>query len=331
MGLREHLKRQQFDVDRLTGNVKALMYKKVMERHVLPTMPMPAMTLPKEQRFTTMEGPGIAAGDLVYVVDGEFKGKISKVIQYTAGTDTLFLNEATTSVVVPKNYWSENQTSHVAEYPVPIPRKHVRLAAKERDEKGNVLYVVAEELVMKEKYYDENHRKWLSRRFIKHHESIEVPWPAPMVQLKDDKYSTATEHVYTKTHELQTLAKPPFPKGVLGELRNPFSRFKKKTLTESQARRLNAPQMPLSIEQKIYLAKKAKAPVKKLQPLSEEAKDLIGSRIAEHLAKIENPLLFTHLEAVSAKTTPEFKRVMEEIEKQQQLVNAESEKPQQSV
>lgn len=325
MGLRSYIKRRQFDLDRYTGATKARLFKEIMKRHVLPTMPAPIVTLPKEERFTTMEGPGIAAGDLVYVTGGKYKGKISKVIQYNKEADTLLLNEATMSVVVPKNYWTENQNSHVIDYPVPIPRKNVRLAAKERDEQGKVSYVVAEDVVLREKYYDANHKKWLARRYIKHHESIEVPWPAPMSQPKDDAYSTLTEHVFTKTHELQTVAKAPFPKSILGELRNPYSSFKKKALNESQARRLNAPEMPLSVEQRIYLAKKAQTPVKKLQPLSEEAKDLIGSKIAEHLAKIDNPLLFTHLEAVSAKTTPEFERVVGEIEKQKQLEKAAKE------
>lgn len=316
MGLRTHVKRFQFDLERFTGAKRALLFKRLVDRQMLPSLPTPQVPIPKAERFTSLEGPGITEGDLVYIVEGDYKGKISKVLLYSKETDCVLLSEATQKVVIPKNYWTENQTSHVWDYPVPIPRKQVRLAAKERDENGNVSYVVAEELVMKERYYDANHRKWLQRRFVKHHESIEIPWPAPLINPIEDQYSTSTEHVYTKTHELQTVAKPPFARALLSELRNPFSRFKKRALTEAQARRLNGPQMPLSVEQKIYLAKKAKTPVKKLEPLSEEAKELIGSRIAERIAKIENPFLFQHLDAVSAQTTPEFKRIMGEIEKQ---------------
>lgn len=316
MSLKVHAKRGQFDLDRYSGRMRANLYKKLAKTSHIPTIPPPVPTLRKEERFTGV-APGITANDLAYITEGKHKGKISRVLQYTRENDTVLLNEVTKSVVIPKQYWTANQTSHVLEYPIPVPRSHVRLAAKEKDEDGNVLYVVAEELVFKDKYYDDRFKRWLPRRFIKHHESIEIPWPDLMQEPKDDKLSTLSEHVFTKTHELQTLAKPPFPKGVLSEIRNPYSKFKKRELTAAQAQLLNAPQMPMSIEQKLYLAKKAQQPVKKLEPLSKEAKELIGSKIAEHLAKIDNPFLAKHLDAVSQKTTPEFKRVLEEIESQQ--------------
>ncbi|WPK26443.1 hypothetical protein PUMCH_003797 [Australozyma saopauloensis] len=315
MSFKTAAKRGQFDLDRYVGNLRVKTYKEFAKHSRLPTIPAPIPTLRKDERLIG-EAP-IVAGDLAYIVSGKHKGKISRVLLYTRDNDTVLLNEVTKNVVIPKQYWAANQTSHVLEYPVPIPRKFVRLAAKEKDEKGNVSYVVAEDLVFKEKYYDDRLKRWVPRRFVKHHENIEIPWPSPMSEPKDDQYSTLTEDVYNKTHELQTVAKSPFPKSVLNELRNPYSKFKKRELTEGQARRLNAPQMPLSVEQKIYLAKKAQTPVKKLEPLSEEAKDLIGSRMAEHLAKIKNPLLLKHLEAVSQKTTPEFQRVLNEIEGKQ--------------
>ena len=317
MSLRTHVRRGQFDLNRYSGKLREELFKKRAKQSHLPTLPTPITTLKKEDQLSEIAA-GIAAGDLAYIMEGKNTGKISRVLQYSKENDTVLLSEVTKSVVIPKQYWTDNQTSHVLEYPVPVPRSHVRLAAKEKDENGNVLYVVADELLFKEKYYDDSLKRWMPRRFVKHHESIEIPWPAPMSEPKEDQYSTLPEHVFEKTHELQTLSKPPFPKSVLAELRNPYSKFKKRELSEAQARRLNAPEMPLSVEQKLYLAKKAQTPVKKLEPLSEEAKELIGTKIAQHLAKINKPLLFEHLEAVSQKTTPEFQRVIEEITKHQQ-------------
>ncbi|GEQ68375.1 hypothetical protein JCM33374_g2043 [Metschnikowia sp. JCM 33374] len=246
----------------------------------------------KNEIKSTLEQVGIAPGDLAYVTEGRTQGQ---------GV-----------------FCGAKQTSYVVEIPKEFPANHIKLAAKDRDEQGNVSYVVADEVVHKDKYYDPNHYRWLPRRFVKHHENIEIPWPKPPVESEADSLSTDQEAVFNKTYELQTIARSPLPKGVLAELRNPYSRYKKKTLTDLQARRLNAPSMPLSKEQQIYLAKKAQTPAKKLEPLSEEAQEFIGSRIAEHLAKVEHPALWTHLEAVSSAKDSGYAKTMRDIEAQKE-------------
>ncbi|KAF8001623.1 hypothetical protein HF325_004124 [Metschnikowia pulcherrima] len=267
----------------------------------------------KNEKKTTLEQVGIAPGDLAYVTEGEFKGRVSSVVRYNADNDTFMLADALEKKLTPRSMWSAQQTSYLVEIPKEFPAKHVKLAAKDRDEQGNVSYVVADQVVQKEKYYDPSYYRWLPRRFVKHHDNIEIPWPKPPVESETDALSTEQDAVFNKTYELQTIAKSPLPKGMLSELRNPYSRYKKRALTEVQARRLNAPSMPLSKEQQIYLAKKAQTPAKKLEPLSEEAQDYIGQRIAEHLAKVDHPALAAHLDAVSLAKDSGFARTMKEI------------------
>ncbi|KAK7681095.1 hypothetical protein QCA50_015933 [Cerrena zonata] len=95
--------------------------------------------------------------------------------------------------------------------------------------------------------------------------------------------------------------------------------YKKKALSDIQARKLNAPEMPLSKEQKIYLAKKAAEPKKQLQRLSPEIQDFIGEKIANHVNKIDNPYLLAHLDALSNVQIPDFAKTMAKIEESEKL------------
>ncbi|EEQ39583.1 putative 54S ribosomal protein [Clavispora lusitaniae] len=308
-------KRFQKDLDKYPKALREVLLNRT-NRFNLPTFDATDY-VPKHERKTKLEDVGIASGDMVYVSEGEHKGKVSSVLQYTEESDSLILTDILSKKIIPKAWWIKNQTSHIMDYPVPIPRKNIKLAAKDRDEDGKISFIVADEVVMKDKYYDDRYKRWLPRRFVKHHESIEIPWPKPPTEPEDDYLSTGADAVFVKSYEPQSIAKSPLPQGVLAELRNPYSSHKRKTLTEVQARKLTAPKMPLSTEQKIYLAKKAQQPEKKLEPLSEEVKDFIGERIAEHLSKIENPALLAHLEALSKSTIPDFEKTMEKIKENQ--------------
>lgn len=304
-------KRFQKDLDKYPEALRKTILAQT-DRFNLPTFSS-VRYVPKKERKTRMEQVGIVTGDMVYVAEGEHKGKITPVLQYSSTSDSFLLTEILDKRVIPKAMWIPNQQSYTMEYPISIPREHGRLAAKDKDETGKVTYVVAEEVELRDKYYDDRYKKWLPRRFIKHHSNIEIPWPKPPSEPVEDELSTPPETALLKTYELQTIARSPLPEGVLNELRNPHSQYKKKTLTEFQARKLNGPQMPLSAEQKIYLAKKAQVPEEKLEDLSEEAKEFIGSKIAEHLSKIESPALKAHLEALSRQNIPDFAKTMEKI------------------
>lgn len=292
-------KRFQRNIDKYPEEIRRILLKENL-KYNLPTFDSDETTyVPKQDRLNKLEDVGIVTGDMVYISEGKHKGKISSVLQYSSLSDSFLLTDVLKKSIIPKAMWIPNQASHLMDYPESIPKKHVKLAAKDRDEKGTVSYVVADEVIMKGKYYDDNYKRWLPRRFVKHHPSIEIPWPRPPSQPEDDALSTSKDAAYLKTHELQTIAKSPLPAGLLRELRNPYSPHKRRQLTETQARKLNAPQMPLSTEQKIYLAKKSAAPEKTVQPMSEEIQEFIGSKMAEHLSKIQNPSLLAHLEALS--------------------------------
>lgn len=283
-------------------------------RFTLPTFESKEWPLPKNERKTKTEDIGFVNGDLAYITEGEKKGTISTIFQYSPETDSVLLADVTSKKLLPKPYWVENQTSHLVDYPDYVKRSHIKLAAKDRDENGKVYYVVADKVIYKDKYYDDRYKRWLPRRYVKGHETIEIPWPNPPSEPKDDYLSTKESTVFEKSYELQSLAKPPVPASVLTELRNPYSRYKKRFLTEAEARRINGPEMPLTDEQKIYLAKKAAQPPKVHKRLSEEIQDFIGARMAEHLNNIKNPAMLAHLDELSKSKIPDFLKTMKQIE-----------------
>lgn len=289
-------------------------YLKESNRYTLPTFETNFKPIPAAQQKTKIEDVGLTSGDFVYITKGKNKGMISTLYNYSSELDTVLVSNVNSKKIIPKAFWVENQTSHLMDYPDPIARSDVKLAAKDKDEKGKVFYVVADEVIYKEKYYDDRYKRWLPKRFIKNHETIEVPWPNPPQESRDDYLSTRDDVAFEKTWELQSIAKPPFPAKVLSELRNPHSSYKKKVISSYEARKLNAPEMPLSDEQKIYLAKKAQQKPKELKRLSPEIQDFIGERIAAHVNKIENPNMLAHLEALSTATIPDFQKNLKQIE-----------------
>lgn len=308
-------KRFQRDLDRYPKVVRDALVRK-NNRFTLPTFEN-THYVPSKERKTTLLEIGFADGDLAYIAEGPKKGTVLTIYNYLPQLDAVYLADLTSKKLLPKTNWVPNQTSHLMEYPDHIPRKNIRLAAKDKDENGKVYYVVAEDVVYKDRYYDDRYKKWLPRRFVKHHEALEIPWPNPPQEPKDDELSTAVDTVFEKTYEWQTLARAPFPAEVLGQLRNPHSSYKKKALSEADARRLNAPEMPLSREQKIYLAKKAAQPKKVLRRLSPEIQDFIGKRIADHIAKIDSPHMLAHLDALSQAPVPDFAKTMRQIEEEE--------------
>lgn len=307
-------RRFQRDVSKLNKALRA-QETKSNNRFVLPSFEQKYEFLSKSERKQDMVQSGLCPGDLVYITKGEHKGKITTLFQYTPEFDTVYLSDISEKKVIPKEQWFDQQETHLIDYPTQIPREHIKLAAKDIDEKGNTCYVVAEDVVYRGKYYDEAHKRFLPKRFIKHHENIEVPWPAPPREPEDGPLSTDEQVALEKTYELQSIVVPPFPKAVLGQLRNPYSKHKSKVLSEMEARRLAAPEMPLSKEQKIYLAKKAAAEEEqsRIKDLSEEMKQLIGERIANHINGINNPHVLSHLEALSGVKIPDFEKTMNKV------------------
>lgn len=304
-------KRFQRDLDKYVPALREHYLKRNTAMN-LPTLPK-ATHLPKAEKRLTYREQEVAKGDLIYITKGQGKGKIVTVESYSKDRDSVYCSEVYQEVVVPKMYWMEGQQSHLLRIPLAIPRANFKLAAKDKDENGKTYYVVADEVVMKGVSYDDRYRQWMPRRFVKHHESVEIPWPTPP-DVKEDYLSTSQDAVLEKSYELQTIAQSPLPKGVLSELRNPHSKHKKRVLSEMEARMINGPKMPLSTEQKIYLAKKAAQPEKKLSKLSEEVEDFIGQKVADHLNKITNPALKTHLEALSNVKVPDFEKTIKKIE-----------------
>lgn len=308
---------------RFTKNLDRL--PKVIRDHVhrekykynLPSFPI-SRYIPTQERKTQLEQVRITGGDFVYINKGEHKGQITSVVSYNDQSASFVTYDIKEKRIIPRTNWLENQPSHLLELPVEIPEEDVKLVAKDRDEKGNVSYVVADDVVLKELYFDERYKKWMPRRYVKHHENIEIPWPKPSEDYKKSDVTALESIAHARTYELQTIGKPPIPSHILSQLRNPFSQYKKKTLTDIEARRLNAPEMPLTFEQRIYLAKKAQRPKTKLKPLSEEVKDFIGQKMAKHLGGIQDPHMLAHLDHLSSLKNKDFEQTLERIKKDQE-------------
>lgn len=298
-------KRFQQNLDRYPRAIRDVIFKQ--SQVTLPTFEQNRYIPPFERKHKKEE-VGLTSGDWVYVVEGEHKGKISKLVLYQAESDTVQLTDIVEPRIVPKEYWVENQNSHILDAPKSILREHVRLAAKDKDDNGEVSFVVADSIVLKDKYYDDRYKMWMPRRFVKHHESIEIPWPKPPTEPDDYFRAAGPDTVFMKSYEAQSVGRSPLPTGVLNELRNRFSSHKRKILTDVDARKLNAPAMPLLAEQKIYLSKKASEPVKTREPLSEEIQDFIGAKMAEHIAGIDNPAMLRHLAALTKSSVSDLKK-----------------------
>ncbi|CAK7891905.1 54S ribosomal protein L40, mitochondrial [[Candida] anglica] len=305
-------RRFQHDLERVPLRNRQAMEKK-MERFALPHQQMGAITVPVKDRKYSREEVGITRGDLVYVSEGPHKGKITQVIRYIPDYDSFMLMDVTSKKAIPKFQWAENQTTHLADFPEFVKSNQVKLAAKDKNEKGEIYYLVADEIEMKNKVYNDQYKKWLPQRFVKNYPNLEIPWPSPEKAPEDDPLSTSEQAAFTRTYELQTLARSPIPAEALSQLRNPYSKYKKRVLSEFQARKMKAPDMPLSDAQRAYLAAKAKQPKKVYESLSEEIQDFIGSKMADHINKIENPHLLAHLEDLSSVKIPDFEVTQEKI------------------
>ncbi|KAL6454512.1 MRPL40 54S ribosomal protein L40 [Candida maltosa Xu316] len=283
-------------------------------------------TISKSKRKTPFQA-GIIEGDMAYVTKGPHKGKIAQVLQYSSEFNAVSLSGISSKKLIPKTFWGEGQTSHVFDYPDYIPRENVRVVGKERDENGDISYIVAEDVDMRDSYYDDRYKKFIPRRFIKHHSKIEIPWPTPAEET-DGELSTAPNVAMEKTYEFQSIARSGTPKAALSQLRNPFSKYKKKKLSGFQVAKLNGPEMPLTIEQKIWVAKSeaqaAENAKRVYQPLSDEVQEFIGSKMADHMNKIESPALRYHLEVLASKKDYSFAQTMEKIEKKSSETTSET-------
>lgn len=307
--------RYQKDLAKLPENLRKSM-RKNQDVSQMPTFKdfFPE-TLPKSKQKTAIEA-GIMQGDMAYVTSGPYKGKIAEVLSYNKEYDTVSLSNITSKKLIPKIFWPEGHESHVFDFPDFIPRKDIRLVGKDRDEQGNISYVVAEDIVLKDNYYDDRFKKFIPRRYVKHHDKIEFPWPEPQ-SLEDGELSTPEHVVMERTYEFQSIARTGIPKGALAQLRNPFSKHKKRILSEFQVAKLKGPDMPLTVEQKIWLAKnqqKAQTSKPKYYPLSDDVQEFIGAKMAEHINKIESPELRLHLETLSQRRNPDFEKTLKIIE-----------------
>lgn len=227
-------------------------------------------------------------GDRVVLVNGEFKGNICNITQHDKHTNGYILDEngPTKTVPVPKQFWQQGQSSHMVSFPVPVSQKDIRLVADIEDPKSpdSQKTVAVRDVVFRGSYYDSDFKKVMPYRCVIGEEELIVPWPKPEYK-PDGVLATNSEVAREQTFWVESLVKNPIPAGAFSTIRNPKSKFRRGTLTAKEVARLVAPKMPLTQEKKAYIKQKEELANLPKRTLTEEDKEIVGTKIYEHFKK----------------------------------------------
>lgn len=222
-------------------------------------------------------------GDRVLIVKGPKSGNICKVSRHVEhGGYILDENGPATTVVVPKQFWTEGQKSHVVTFPKPVTEDQIRLVAEIEDEKTQKLKQVAvDNIDFSGEYYDEDYKKVMPYRLVHGEEDAVIPWPRPEAK-EDGPLSTTVEQVRERTYYAQSLVRSDIPRDALDSIRNPHSKWRRGQITKTDLRKLTPPEMPLTETKKAYLAERAEKKKLPKVNITEEMKAFLGKKIREH-------------------------------------------------
>lgn len=137
-------------------------------------------------------------------------------------------------------------------------------------------------------YYDADYNKFLPVRRLTHDPTVVIPWPRPRKPLAASQYATPADIVEERTFFPSSILEPPMPEAAVSQVRNPYSKFKRRPkITAQDLREMTAPEMPLSATKKAYLAEmKAKHERSQVDPkVLKEVEDFIGQEIEKGLQK----------------------------------------------
>ncbi|KAK4455039.1 hypothetical protein QBC34DRAFT_391398 [Podospora aff. communis PSN243] len=236
----------------------------------------------------------LAVNDRVVILDGPYKGKLSKVKSINKKNMTAQLDEdILTNQTIP-DYMRPADLDHVEAGPSAIPISSLRLVHPLPDPTtGIVRDVIVRQLKPISIVHDRPTRKVSYSRIIPG-ENVKIPWPKIEPRPKfeydcDTKRAEVEERTY-----VPTLLTPPMPQSVLDELRGRYSKFRTRhepeyiakieaQEAEKEARKKSAKTMLLPVQE---LNRKLRAERRALgQPvLTEEMLEKIGQVIAKNRA-----------------------------------------------
>lgn len=227
-------------------------------------------------------------GDRVQVLSGEDKGKVGKIASLAKDSNAVYVEGlgGTTRVVVPPHAFFPGQTRPVVDAPNMIKAENIRLVASIREENGAEKDVAVHSVSLSGEYYDADYNKYLPYRRLTHDPEVIIPWPRPENPLAKSEFATPADVVEERTFFPNSILEPPLPEAALSQVRNKYSRFKRRApITAKDVREMTAPEMPLTATKKAYLAElKAKRSAPRPQ-LNTEITDFIGDEIAKGLQK----------------------------------------------
>ncbi|AET38099.1 mitochondrial 54S ribosomal protein uL24m Ecym_2366 [Eremothecium cymbalariae DBVPG len=248
-----------------------------------PTLPI----VNEESRFKDIKDWKFLPGDRVVVVKrGKWRGKVSRINEHEVNTNGYILEEGpTTYVPIPKDFWQPGQATHMANIPVPLRQEDIRLVADIDDPEvpGKTKTVAVRDIVFRDSYYDENHKKVMPYRCVVGQEDLIIPWPKPE-ETADGELATEAQIARERTYVVDSVVKSAIPKAALLTIRNPKSKFRRGVLTAKDISKLVAPQMPLP-GRKAYIEQQKKLAQQPKPTLTDEYKEKIGFHVFEHFKK----------------------------------------------
>ncbi|CAG59053.1 uncharacterized protein GVI51_F03355 [Nakaseomyces glabratus] len=244
-------------------------------------------TVPEEQRFADETHWKFVPGDRVVITHGKYKGTVAVIKDLEVATNSFILdgNGPSRKVPVAKQYWLENQSTHMLSLPVSLKRKHLKLLADIDDpaNPGQTKTVAVKDVTFDAgTYYDKDRKKVMPYRCVVGRPDLVVPWPTPEPK-PDGVLGTEPKLARQQTFWVDTIVRNSIPKNAFLTLRNPHSKYKKKLLTAKDIAKLVAPKMPLSDTKKKFLEEKEMLAKREKPQLTEADIELIGSRVKEFL------------------------------------------------
>lgn len=229
-------------------------------------------------------------GDRVVIMNGSCRGNIVHITKHDIATNGFVLDEngPTKSVAVPKDFWTEGQTTHVVNLPILMQKRDLRLVADIEDtaNPGKMKTVAVDHITFKDQYYDENYKKMMPYRCVFGNPDLIIPWPKPE-PIEDGDLTTDSETAREQTFWVDSIVRGSIPDAAFTTIRNPHSKYRRGKITPSDLKKLVAPKMPLTETKKAYLEEQKMLHERPKEILTEEDKIKIGNRVMQFLQEKE--------------------------------------------
>ncbi|KAG7735015.1 hypothetical protein KL948_000581 [Ogataea haglerorum] len=306
-------------LERLPKHFRDLLISRI-DQSQIPALRTNGKVVLEEQRYTRPEQWKVLEGDRVMFAKGPNKGKFGKVLGLHPSFNTIYTDIAESKpLVIPKQLWQDGQNGYLIDFPKTVSPDDVKVVATLVKEDGTEYDIVAEEVIFKGKYFDEDYKKMMPIRRVKYHEHIIIPWPRPD-PAEDCAFSTPPEVAEERTHSENSILKFEQPADfTIESLRDPVMKrpykWDKQVLKKGDITKLTAPGMPYSETQKAMFEERKQIRESQITEMSAEVMEFIGSRVAEHLNNVTDPNFKHYVEKVSGQYR-ERKLARREQEKQ---------------